>query len=214
MRVYAYLVASLIACRLVLHCARVDFQTAGQRLMLEWWFLALLAVYGAIGVSLLRRTGFPGVGTSRRGVVVAAVHGVPIGVATIVIDLLRPVPAAHQPLPEGILLYWYGGVISEIWFHLLPVPLFVFAASNLLSRGRHHEPIFWLAAGVLSFWEGRRFLTQLELWNVLDAAAAFVTYAANLSEIWLFRRFGFMAAIMQRMASYALWHVLWPWLRG
>ncbi len=156
MRLYAWLIASLIACRIALSFVPLDFKTPGQRLMLEWWFLAAGAAYGAIGVLLLSRTGFPGVATTRKGAVVAAAHGLVFGLATVAYDFLRPMPNLHHPLPEGLLFYWYGGVVSEIWFHLLPVPLFVFVVSSLLLRGRHQEPAFWVALLLFSGWEGRR----------------------------------------------------------
>ena len=214
MRTYAGLIASLIGCRLALAFVSLDFKTAGQRLMLQWWFLAAIAIYGALGVLLLKRTGFSGMSTTRRGALLAALHGALVGLATIAVDILRPLPSIHHPLPEGLLVYWYGGVISEIWFHLLPVPLFVFAGSNLLLRGRHQERVFWIALVILSAWEGRRFFAQPETWDAIEIARNAVTYLANASEIWLFRRFGFMAAITQRMTGYALWHVAWPLLRG
>jgi hypothetical protein len=197
MRVYAALIATLVACRVALSYVPLDFKTPGQQLMLEWWFVPAIAVYGALGVLLLRRTGFPGAGTTRTGAMAAALHGLLLGLATVAYDFYQPARDLHHPLPEGILFYWYGGVVSEIWFHLLPVPLFVFVLSNLFLRGRHQEAAFWMALVLLSAWESRR-------------GFMLIPYLANASEIWLFRRFGFTAAVAQRMVIYAVWHIAWP----
>ena len=216
MRVYALLIASLVATKLAIGFVAIDFKTAGQALMFEWWFLAVLAVYGAAGVLLLRPAGFPGVATNRRGVLIAGAHGIPLGLAAIAVDAVRPLEevlhlaSAHHPLPEGLLVYWHGCVVSEIWFHLLPVPLLVFLGSRLKDR----QAVFWVVACLVSFWEARRVLTDPDLWVATEIVRAGITYAANLSEIWLFRRYGFLAAIAQRLTSYALWHLAWPLVRG
>lgn len=219
MRIFASLIASLVGAKLLLDAAPLAFVTAGQELMFRWWFIAVLSLYGAMGVLLIPRTGFAGMSTTRRGTVLALVHGTVVGLCTIAVDAIRPVEevlkvdSAHHPLPEGILVYWYGAVVSEIWFHLLPVPLFVFVIVHLTRRQERQEVAFWIAAAVLSLWEGRRILTDSELWVPIEIVRSAITYAANLSGIWLFRRFGFMTAVEQRLASYAWWHVLWPLAR-
>ena len=217
--VYAWLVASLVACRIALAGTQIDFKNAGQRLIFDPAILAAMAAYGVVGVLLIRPTGFFGMRTTVRGARLAAALGVLLGLASIAVDIVRPIeqvlgiPSAHHPLPEGLLFYWYGGVISEIWFHLVPAPLFVFAFSNLLLRGRHQDAVFLVGLLLLAGWEDRRFLLDPSRWEAIEGARTAVTYAANLTEIWLFRRYGFTAAITQRMTSYALWHVAWPALR-
>jgi hypothetical protein len=34
-------------------------------------------------------------------------------------------------------------------------------------------------------------------------------YALNLAQAWVFRRAGFLAAIVVRVVFYLIWHVLW-----
>ena len=201
--IYAGLIASLVVCRLLLATTALDFKTEGQRTIFSWWVLAAISVYGALGVYLMQRASFPDM-WNRRGQLIAAAHGAVIGLATIALDIIKPMAPIHHPLPEALPFYWYGAVISEIWFHLLPVPLLI------LVLGRNKERAFWIALIVLSNWENRRFFTTPEMWTALDLARHLVTFAANASEIWLYRRYGFLAAISQRLVSYSLWHIAWP----
>lgn len=222
--IYAAIVASLVACRLALAGAALDFKNPGQRLMLQWPALAALAAYGAAGVALCARAGFPplwNAGLAQgRGFLLAVAHGVPIGLATIGMDLARPVAAvlgvetAHIPWPEAVPFYWYGAVFSEIWYHLVPVPLVVYLVAFRLRRGAGQEAAFWVALAVLAAWENRRFFDDPALWDATEALRNAVSYTANASEIWLLRRYGFLAALGQRVTIYSLWHVTWPALQG
>ena len=217
MRVFVSLAVSMVVCKLVLTAMPLDFKTEGQRVMLLWPALAGILVYGAIGVVILRRSGFTTMTTTPRGVLVAMVQGAAIGVATSLIDWVSPVSTTlgvnemHHPLPEALPVYWYGAVFSEIWYHLLPVPVLMLACRRIADDQRR---VFWLVLILLSTWEGRRFFTDPLLQTPFGTILFCITYAANASEIWLFRRHGFMAAVVQRMSSYAIWHIAWPAISG
>ena len=211
--VYGLLVATLIACKLLLSSANLDYKTEGQRVVFQWWALAAISACGLLGVYLSQKTDFPPMlFDSTRGPALAVSHGVVIGLTAILLDYIRPVAevfgltSIHIPLPEAVPFYWYGAVVSEIWFHLLPVPLFIL----VFGGKRHREKAFWAALIILSAWENRRFFANPALWNAIELARNLQTYAANASEIWLFRRYGFLAALLQRVTIYSLWHIAWP----
>jgi hypothetical protein len=213
---FACLAGTLILCKLILAPVALDYKTEGQRIVFTWPALAAISAYGFLGVYLSWKAGFPPMWNERmqsgRGPIIAAAHGLVVGLAAVALDSIRPVAevlglkSVHIPLPEAIPFYWYGAVVSEIWYHLVPVPLFI-----LVFGGKHHrQKAFWAALIILSAWENRRFVTNPALWNAIECLRNLQTYAANASEIWLFRRYGFLAALLQRLASYSIWHIAWP----
>lgn len=212
MRVFGWLALSLVACRLVLNFFALQLKTDGQRLMLEWPVLAGIILYGAAGTVLLRYSNFSRMGATPRGLAIAVVQGCAIAACTIAVDIVIPVAGflglaeLHHPLPAAIPFYWYGAAVSEIWFHLLPVQLIFMAAARFGDR----ERAFWFALVVIAAWEGRRFFTAPQQHTPTGTILFMISYAANAGEIWLFRRYGFMTSVAQRMTAYALWHIAWP----
>jgi hypothetical protein len=79
--------------------------------------------------------------------------------------------------------------------------------------------VFWLLAVLLSAFEpvsqsgllslalGREF--KMAGHEVLVAGEMIQGYVMNLTQAYLFRRAGFLAALTLRIAYYLVWHVIW-----
>ncbi len=192
--------------------------------MVKWPFVFSISLWGAVGVVLARRVGFPELWDpsipSPRKWILPLVLGVFTGLASILFDVIHPLAqlyglkSVHHPLPEGFILYIYGALISEIVFHLLPVPLILFLFSDLMLKRKHQNHVFWITAAILSLWESRPYVVDPGQWNWIETGRNTVSYLANIFEIWLFRSFGFLAAVEQRLVSYSLWHIVWPAISG
>jgi len=79
-------------------------------------------------------------------------------------------------------------------------------------RGRYREPVFWVLAALTSLIEpGTQDLAALQR-SGLEAAAITVfgvDYVLNFVQAVMFRRYGFLAAIVTRASAYVVWHVIY-----
>jgi hypothetical protein len=83
----------------------------------------------------------------------------------------------------------------------------------MVLGGRRHGATFWALAALTSLAEPAGDLGLRELgWGTMTAVFA-QDYALNFAQAGVFRRRGFLAAILLRVAFYLVWHVLWG-LRG
>jgi hypothetical protein len=119
------------------------------------------------------------------------------------------IASIHISFPASVIVYPGGAIIVEILYRLFPLPLLVWLVSNLLLRERRQTETFWAAAIVLSTIEPLGDL-GLKAFGFATMAAVFAEdYALNLTQAYLFRRLGFLAAILMRAVFYVVWHVLW-----
>jgi hypothetical protein len=114
-------------------------------------------------------------------------------------------------LPGSLLFYAGGAVIVEVIYRLLPIPVLMWLISNVLLRGRGQSAAFWVLALLTSALEPlSQDLPALQAGAVLVASTQFVAhYAFNFIQAVLFRRSGFLAAIVVRMAFYLVWHIIY-----
>src|SRR5216110_914887 len=190
--------------------------------------IAAFGVAGFIGVWLSHRTGFPAAWDARISVrdrlLYPILWGIGIGVALVVHDLVFHWTAAYKdivgapsfnalgPFPGPLLFYSGGAIIVEVFYRLLPIPLLLWLVSNLALRGRRREGVFWALAVLTSLIEpATQDLAALQRPG-LEAAAATVfgiDYVLNLVQAVVFRRYGFLAAIVTRASAYVVWHVIY-----
>jgi hypothetical protein len=144
------------------------------------------------------------------------------------------VPFFHIKFPASALIYPGGAITIEVLYRLVPIPLVMglvfligwgvsrcLGARNVLLARPAQERLFWIVASVLSLFEP---VTQTGIIGILRGhgmmsghgdvvAYEFVTsYAFNLIQAYLFRRFGFLAPVTMRVAMYLVWHVLWGYI--
>ena len=98
----------------------------------------------------------------------------------------------------------------EVFYRLLPIPLLLWLISNVALRGRGQDQVFAALAALTSLIEPvTQDLPALQRPELAVAASVVfvIDYALNLVQAILFRRSGFLAAILMRVATYAVWHV-------
>ena len=221
---YLALMLWLVAVKLAIMAGPEALRSPAQAAVFAWPFLAALLVAGLIGVGLSRRVGIPDllderVGGLRRFLEPALV-GLLLGSALLASDLgfdwSRPMAVGHGldsihiPFPASAVIYPGGAIIVCVIYYLLPIPLLTWAVSRGLLRGRHAARVFWIVGALCAAIEP---LTQdlTPAMRGLGGVAALVfaiDYAANLAQVVVFRRAGFLAAVTLRIAFYAVWHIV------
>jgi len=222
-RIYGAVAAYLVAVRLLVSACPGVFRSTTQAQVFDWPMLAIWIGAGAIGAVLAHRVGFPGPWDRRIGrrwrVHIPIALGIVFGVAAVITDgathwtgyAAQQVhqPSIHIPWPASLVIYPGGAIIVEVIYRLLPISLLLWLASSVMLRGRANGAIFWLLALATSLIEP---LGDLDL-RVLGAGtmlAVFVQdYALNLGQAYIFRRAGFLAALLTSVSFYMVWHVAW-----
>ena len=190
--------------------------------------IAAFGIAGLVGIWFSHRTGFPAAWDSRvsnrHRLFYPILWGIGLGVALVAHDLVFHWTAAYKeiigapsfnalaPFPGPLLFYGGGAIIVEVFYRLLPIPLLLWLVSNLALRGRLRESVFWVLAALTSLIEpATQDLAALQRPG-LEAAAATVfgiDYVLNLVQAVMFRRYGFLAAIVVRISTYVVWHVIY-----
>jgi hypothetical protein len=221
--VLALLLGWLVVTRLLLIAFPTPLASRQQESFFSWGAIAVFWGLAAFGAVLARRTGFPG--TWDAGVplplrtvwpaavglglgLVAATGDAVTGWTRIVAERLQ-LSSIHVPLPMSLAVYPAGAVISDVLLRLVPLPLVVFLVSGLLLRGRAQAPVFWTSAALLSGVEG---LSSAEFARAHPGLAAYMFvegWLLNVSQAWFFRRAGFFACVVVRVAFYLVWHIAW-----
>ena len=216
----AIMLLFLVAVRLTIARNPDMFRSAAQAAVFTWPMLGIVAAIGLAGTWIMRHTQrFPEMWDRRTKIVfrlwIPIVLGLVLGGAAILVDRSTHwttlaaqqmnLPSIHIDPPASYFIYPGGAIIVSILYFLLLVPLLVW-----VLRGR----AFWLVAMICALTEP---LTQdLHMTGgVAVMAAVFAEdYVLNLSQVWLFRRGGFVAAVLLRVVFYGVWHMLWPALGG
>lgn len=217
--IVAYLAAVTLLVSTVLP---VDFVDRSQAGFFEPQGFAAMVVFGSIGVFLSTRTGFPdpiGPETPLRiRFMVPMLIGIGGGALFLTTDVVTglsrlnaetfAVPSTDIDFPASVLVYSAAAGYVEIVFRLLPVPLFIWLTSSLILRGRGRTPVFWVLAVLTSMLEplsqvGTRVLPPVPFLFVLMQS-----FGINMAQAITFRRHGFLAAIIVRVAFYVVYHVV------
>jgi hypothetical protein len=137
------------------------------------------------------------------------------GVITVIEDLRSPSPV-HLKLPLSIPFYAYGAILLEIMLRLFAITFLVWLFSNVLLRGRWQTQVFWIAAIIAALYEPLPFMrADLTVVSGLGVAIVLLGWAiqplflANVITGWLFRKYGFLAALVMRLSFYLVWHIVY-----
>ena len=184
--------------------------------------ILIVGLAGLAGVWLSHRTGFPPAWDAsvpaRWRFAYPSLIGVAIGVFLSLADVGTHWTATfstpgggpfNAPFPGSLLFYPGGAIIVEVFYRLIPIPLVMFLVSNLLLRGRWQQQVFWVMAALTSLIEpASQDLPDLRTGTEVAVGLNFIAdYALNLSQAVMFRRYGFLASIILRVAMYLVWHV-------
>lgn len=140
----------------------------------------------------------------RRAGALAAVFGVVV----ILADLAFVFPAGmNAPFLQSLVAAPAIALVVEVVFHLVPV--------TGLAVALGPEKLQWWRLALVALLEPTyQVLTALD-----QLSASALTFVAvhvaliNVSQLWLFRRHGFVCMYALRVAYYLLWHVAWGHFR-
>jgi hypothetical protein len=206
----------LVAVRLTIARNPDMFRSAAQAAVFTWPMLGIVTAVGFGGTWIARRTQeFPEMWDRRRSLAwrlwVPIIFGLVLGVVAIVVDRATgwttlaaaqmKLPSIHIDPPASYLIYPGGAIIVSILYFLLLVPLFVW-----MLRGR----AFWAIAGIVALIEPCTQDLNMAGGAAMMAAVFAEDYALNLGQVFLFKRAGFVAAVLLRVSFYVVWHMVWP----
>jgi hypothetical protein len=143
------------------------------------------------------------------------VFGLVLGVVAILVDRAThwttlaaeamKLPSIHIDAPASYLIYPGGAIIVSILYFALLVPLFLW-----IFRGRG----FWVIAALVALIEPCTQDLHMTGGLAMTVAVFAEDYALNLGQVSLFKRAGFVAAVLLRIVFYVVWHMVWPMLGG
>ena len=152
-------------------------------------------------------------GGTRQGYVVALSLGAVLPVPMPVVDVFGGFPPRINVLaPDAFLFYPAMAVVAEFVLHAVPLALVLLSATLVATpddRARTvaiavaalPEPILQVAWGA----------AQSPAWATACVGVQLLLF--NLIGLRLFRRHGFLAVYLYRLAYYAVWHTMWGHLR-
>jgi hypothetical protein len=215
---YAVLVAILVGAKLWFADHPVDFPIESQATAFEWQALTTIATCGLVGLLLAPYARFPdmwdGAVPHAKRLLVPIVWGVVYGLVTAVRDLPNP-SSDHLYYPASVPFYAYGAVFLEIMLRLFGVTLITWLVGEVLLMGHVRTAAFWVANVLTSLYEPlphvwddlQRVERPVQVPATLVDWAFQPLFLANLLTGYLYRRFGFLSAVIFRLAFYAVWHV-------
>jgi hypothetical protein len=201
----------------------VHFVDRSQSGFFEPQGIIAMGVMGMIGVWVSMHTGFPGAWdariTNKQRLVIPIIAGLLLGTLFLATDLITGMSRLQQEqlnirstdvvFPASVFFYPAASIFVEVVYRLLPIPLLLGLASIFVRGQSARESIFWILAILTSLIEP---LTNNAAAQVLaPLALAFVliqSFGANLLQAAFFRKYGFLAAILLRVAFYVPFHII------
>src|SRR5262249_47236039 len=114
----------------------------------------------------------------------------------------------NVPFPASLYVYPAGAIITEILYRLAPLPLLLWLISNVALRHHFQARVFWVLAILLSLIEPASQVVVFHGHTGVMVILFSAIFAINLLEVWLFRRYGFLAPLTLRLAHYLVWHII------
>lgn len=206
----------------------VQFVDRSQSGFFETQAVIAIGVMGLIGVWLSMRTGFPDAWDARisnkQRLVVPIVAGLLLGFLFLATDLATNMSQLQQErlniqstdvaFPASVFVYSAAAIYVEVVYRLLIIPLLLGIFSIVVRGQGAREKIFWVLAILTSLIEpmtntaASQYLAPLALAFVLVQA-----FSANFLQAVFFRKYGFLAAILLRVAFYIPYHVMGSFLK-
>lgn len=117
----------------------------------------------------------------------------------------QTLPPYTQPFPYSIFLYFAGGLYMELIYKLIPLTVFLLVFEKFLT-GNLKKYLTYLLIFLLSIWEPISQLPSDPMWFVVYAFAS--GFAFNFTQIYFFRKMGWLYSLFCRLGLYLVWHVL------
>jgi hypothetical protein len=206
----------------------VQFIDRSQSGVFEPQGVIAIGVMGLIGVWLSMRTGFPNAWdatvSNKQRLFIPIVTGLLLGSLFLATDLITDMSRLQQEhlniettdvaFPASIFVYSAAAIFVEVVYRLLTIPLFLGMISIFVRSQGTREKVFWALAILTSIIEpltntaASQYLAPLALTFVLVQS-----FSANLLQAAFFRKYGFVAAILLRIAFYIPTHVIGSFLK-
>ncbi|MCX6050309.1 MAG: hypothetical protein NT075_34870 [Chloroflexi bacterium] len=224
LKVWLGLVAFLVLVKTVITFFPTTFRSVEQASVFAWPALGIWAILGLIGVWFAHKTGFPsawdGHLSNKERLWIPIAIGLAYAVFEVAFDLLtgysrfeialHHVTKINIDFPASVLIYPGGAVIVEVIYRLFLIPVLLWLISTLLFKGRWQTQIFWGLAILTSCIEPlTQDLEALQLGTVMLSAVLLKGFGLNILQVALFRKYGFLTAILLRIAFYLIWHVVY-----
>lgn len=183
---------------------------------------------GFLGLWLSRKLGFPEIWDSsvsnRQRFLIPALAGLGSGIFLIAADAIfarfRSVgPLPHPPFPTSIVASASAGIGEEVIFRLFFISFWMWLVSSVLLRGRWQTRVFWGVAVLSAVAFAMAHLPAVMLvygWErlgnvppVLLSEIILLNGLVSLLAAYLFRRYGFLAAVSVHFWTDVVWHVIW-----
>jgi len=183
---------------------------------------------GLIGVLLSMRMGFPNAWDARisnkQRLIIPMISGFLLGALFLTTDLITDmsrlkqeqlnIQATDVAFPASIFVYSAGAIFVEVVYRLLTIPLLLGMISIFVGGEKARAIVFWILAILTSLIEpltntaASQFLAPLALTFVLVQS-----FGSNLLQAAFFRNYGFLAAILLRVAFYIPYHMIGSFLK-
>lgn len=217
-----------LAAFLVTNVFPVQFIDRSQSGVFETQGIIAIGVMGLIGVWLSMRTGFPNAWDTRvsnsQRLFIPIITGLLLGSLFLVTDLITDMSRLQEEhlniqstdvaFPASIFVYSAAAIFVEVVYRLLTIPLLLGLISIFVRSQGAREKVFWVLAILTSLIEpltntaASQYLAPLALTFVLVQS-----FAANFLQAVFFRKYGFLAAILLRVAFYIPFHVIGSFLK-
>lgn len=116
--------------------------------------------------------------------------------------------------PQSLLYYPVMGYAVEILFHALPLSILLILLTSL-SRSISFSSIIWPCILIVSLLEPvfqiALFVGPSPSWTV--AYTGLHIFAVNVIQLVLFKRYDFISMYSFRLVYYAIWHIVWGYVR-
>jgi hypothetical protein len=183
---------------------------------------------GLIGAWISMYTGFPGAWDARisnkQRLLIPFIAGLLFGALFLATDLVTGmsqlqqerfnVPSTDVPFPASLFFYSAASILVEVVYRLFPIPVLLGLASLVIRSAKAREGVFWVLAVLTSLIEpiqqsgGTQVLPPLAFAFVLGQ-----TFGFNLFQATLFRKYGYLASILARIAFYLLFHIVGSFMK-
>jgi hypothetical protein len=217
-----------LAAFLVTNVFPVQFIDRSQSGIFETQGIVAIGVMGLLGVWLSMRTGFPNAWdakvSNKQRLFIPVIAGLLLGSLFLATDLITDMSRLQEEhlniqstdvaFPASIFVYSAGAIFVEVVYRLLTIPLLLAVVSMFIRSEGAREKVFWALAILTSLIEpltntaASQYLAPLALTFVLVQS-----FAANFLQAFFFRKFGFLAAILLRVAFYIPFHVIGSFLK-
>jgi hypothetical protein len=223
------LIAFLILAKLIEMAIRIPFRVPAQQGLFSWKSVIFFTSIALLGSGFAHIVGFPGMwdkGVSNRGRIwLPLAIGIVLGVGLLGVDRATGfshlnattfgVPSLSLPLGYSIFFQLFASVSAAILYYLFALAFTVWFVGVLLLSRHWPSQVFWILAVVVSFWEPWVLASQHH-WALMRFTSApagvcgvlALIYAMDFASAVLFRRFGFLAALILRISAMAVWHII------